>query len=76
VAILAGELEGGWKIEWRRWLFFALVRIHARRRLVPAISFAENGTNGAMACGSEHGAVPLLEKAMVAGRPEKEKAVS
>src|ERR1041385_2732303 len=50
VAILAGELEGGWKIEWRRWLFFTLVKIHARRRLVPAISFQENGTavsNGA-----------------------------
>jgi hypothetical protein len=45
VAILAGELEGGWKIEWRRWLFFTLVKIQARRRLVPAISFEENGAS-------------------------------
>jgi len=41
VAILAGELEGGWKLDWRRRLFFWLVKIHARRPLVPGISFAE-----------------------------------
>lgn len=41
VAILAGELEGGWKLDWRRRLFFWLVKIHSRRPLVPGISFAE-----------------------------------
>jgi flavin-dependent dehydrogenase len=41
VAILAGELEGGWKLDWRRRLFFWLVKIHARRPLVPGISFAD-----------------------------------
>ncbi len=41
VAILAGELEGGWKVDWRRRLFFWLVGLQARRPLVPGISFAE-----------------------------------
>jgi len=39
VAILAGELEGGWKLRWRRKLFFFLVWIHKRRSLVPRLSF-------------------------------------
>jgi FADH2-dependent halogenase len=41
VAILAGELEGGWKMGWRRRMFFLLIKLHARRPLVPGISFAE-----------------------------------
>ena len=41
VAILAGELEGGWKLDWRRRLFFWLIRIQARWSLVPRISFVE-----------------------------------
>ena len=41
VAILAGELEGGWKLRWRLRLFFWLVRAQARFGLVPGISFAE-----------------------------------
>jgi FADH2-dependent halogenase len=41
VAILAGELEGGWGIEWRRKIFFFLVRLQARWPLVPRISFAD-----------------------------------
>ena len=41
VAILAGELDGGWGIEWRRKLFFLLIRLQARWPLVPKISFAE-----------------------------------
>jgi flavin-dependent dehydrogenase len=41
VAILAGELEGGWKLEWRRRIFFWLVKLQARRPVVPRISFAE-----------------------------------
>jgi FADH2-dependent halogenase len=39
-AILAGELEGGWALRWRLWVFFALVRVQARYPLVPRISFA------------------------------------
>lgn len=41
VAILAGELDGGWGIEWRRKLFFLLIRLQARWPLVPRLSFAE-----------------------------------
>jgi FADH2-dependent halogenase len=41
VAILAGELEGGWKLEWRRRLFFWLIKLQTRWPLVPRISFAE-----------------------------------
>lgn len=41
VAILAGELEGGWKLDWRRRLFFWLVKMHSKRPLVPRISFAD-----------------------------------
>jgi FADH2-dependent halogenase len=43
VAILAGELEGGWAMDWRRRLFFWLVKLQARWPLVPRISFAEPG---------------------------------
>ena len=39
VAILAGELDGGWKVRWRRRFFFFLVGIHKRRALVPRLSF-------------------------------------
>ena len=39
-AVLAGELEGGWKLRWRMRLFFLLVRLQARFPLVPRISFA------------------------------------
>ena len=38
-ALLAGELEGGWKIRWRMSLFFFLVRVQARCPLVPRICF-------------------------------------
>jgi flavin-dependent dehydrogenase len=41
VAILAGELEGGWKLDWRRRVFFWLVKLHSKRPLVPRISFAD-----------------------------------
>jgi flavin-dependent dehydrogenase len=41
VAILAGELDGGWKLNWRRRLFFSLVRLQKRWPLVPRISFHE-----------------------------------
>src|SRR2546427_2971194 len=41
VAILAGELEGGWPMHWRRKIFFWLIKLQARRPFVPRISFAE-----------------------------------
>src|SRR3989475_4800327 len=40
-ALLAGELEGGWKICWRMRLFFWLIRIQSRWPLLPKISFNE-----------------------------------
>jgi len=39
VAILAGELHGGWKLWWRRKLFFFLVGFHKRKALVPRLDF-------------------------------------
>lgn len=39
-AVLAGELEGGWRLRWRMRLFFWLVRLQARFPLVPRLSFA------------------------------------
>jgi FADH2-dependent halogenase len=41
VAILAGELDGGWALKWRRWLFFLLVKMQAHWPVVPRFSFAE-----------------------------------
>lgn len=41
VAILAGELEGGWRLDWRKKLFFWVVKMHSRRPIVPRISFAD-----------------------------------
>jgi len=38
-AVLAGELEGGWRMRWRMRLFFWIVKLHARWPLVPRISF-------------------------------------
>jgi FADH2-dependent halogenase len=43
VAILAGELDGGWAMEWRRKLFFLLIRLQTRWPLVPRLSFSERG---------------------------------
>jgi len=41
-AELAGELDGGWAMDWRRQLFFLLVKFQARWPLVPRISFGES----------------------------------
>ena len=38
-AVLAGELEGGWRMRWRMRLFFWIVKFQARWPLVPRISF-------------------------------------
>jgi FADH2-dependent halogenase len=49
-ALLAGELEGGWRIRWRMRLFFLLMKVQARWPLVPRISFetppVSAGTSG------------------------------
>jgi FADH2-dependent halogenase len=41
VAILAGELEGGWKLNWRRRIFFWLVKAQSRWPLATRLSFEE-----------------------------------
>ena len=41
IAILAGELDGGWSLEWRRSWFFGLMKLQARWALAPRITFAE-----------------------------------
>lgn len=41
-ALLAGEIEGGWKIRWRLRIFFALAKLQALVPLVPRISFTES----------------------------------
>jgi FADH2-dependent halogenase len=44
VAILAGELEGGWTMDWRRRLFFLLIKLQGRWPLVPRLSFHETAS--------------------------------
>jgi flavin-dependent dehydrogenase len=39
-ALLAGELEGGWKMRWRLRVFFWIVKLQTRWPLVPRISFS------------------------------------
>ena len=38
-AILAGELEGGWRLWWRLRVFFLITRLQVRWALLPRISF-------------------------------------
>lgn len=40
IAVLAGEVEGGWALRWRLRYFWLLVKIQAHWPLVPRISFA------------------------------------
>ena len=40
-ALLAGELEGGWRIYWRMRLFFWLIKLHSLWPILPTISFRE-----------------------------------
>jgi flavin-dependent dehydrogenase len=42
VAILAGELDGGWKLELRRRLFFLLIWVQKRWPFVPRVSFEDS----------------------------------
>jgi FADH2-dependent halogenase len=44
VAILAGELEGGWRLTWRRRVFFWLVKLQRRWPIVPRLSMSESAT--------------------------------
>ena len=53
VAILAGEVDGGWRIAWRRQLFFLLVWIQSRFLLVPRLSFAPRPVEPAQGAGVE-----------------------
>ncbi len=41
VAILAGEIDGGWRLELRRRIFFLLIWAQGRWAVVPRISFEE-----------------------------------
>jgi flavin-dependent dehydrogenase len=41
-ALLAGEIEGGWKIRWRLWLFFQCVKLQKLVGLVGRVSFRES----------------------------------
>ena len=46
-AVLAGELEGGWRLRWRMRLFFWLVKLQGKRPFMPRISFAPATPDGA-----------------------------
>jgi hypothetical protein len=39
IAVLAGEVEGGWRLRWRLKYFFLLVKLQKYFPLVPRISF-------------------------------------
>jgi len=43
-AVLAGELEGGWALRWRVWVFFGLIKLQAKFPIAPKISFAPIGS--------------------------------
>ena len=66
VAVLAGELEGGWRMAWRRRLFFWLIKVQARWPLVPRISFEEDQAGSSVSTSPPRffsRAGPPLEKA-------------
>ena len=43
--VLAGELEGGWKLRWRLKYFFLLVKLQKCWPLVPHLSFLPRPAN-------------------------------
>ena len=53
IAVLAGEVEGGWALRWRVEYFFLLVKLQKRWPLVPRISFAPSAQmkDGTQHCG-------------------------
>src|SRR2546428_10697831 len=70
-ALLAGELEGGWKILWRMRLFFWIIKIHSRWPILPRISFEEPTCKGQEAASENESAdaanqrltrIPLAER--------------
>src|SRR5881394_752841 len=63
-ALLAGELEGGWKIAWRMRLFFWIVRIHSRWPMLPRISFGEAPVKLADAPSLRPASSPVAEPAV------------
>jgi flavin-dependent dehydrogenase len=71
VALLAGELEGGWRLAWRRRLFFFYAKIQGRWPLVPRISFAEpEGQPSALTGGArQSGAKPETEVGAIPSVP-------
>jgi flavin-dependent dehydrogenase len=44
IALLAGELDGGWALGWRRRYFFWLIKLQARWPMAPRIAFADAPT--------------------------------
>jgi len=46
IAVLAGEVEGGWSLRWRLEYFFLLIRIQKRFPIVPRISFGPRRADG------------------------------
>jgi FADH2-dependent halogenase len=42
IALLAGELHGGWRLNWRWRYFFWLIKLQARLPLAPRITFADS----------------------------------
>src|SRR5688572_29612121 len=55
-AVLAGELEGGWKIRWRMRVFFWLIKLQRRFPLLPRISFAPTQSRAVIEVGE-----PILD---------------
>jgi FADH2-dependent halogenase len=62
-ALLAGELEGGWKIHWRMRLFFWVVKIHSRWPILPRIAFDETPPKTGPVNLSESTPTPFVEQA-------------
>jgi FADH2-dependent halogenase len=62
-ALLAGELEGGWKIHWRMRLFFWVVKIHSRWPILPRICFDELPPKTGPVNLSESTPTPFVEQA-------------
>lgn len=62
-AVLAGELEGGWRLRWRLKYFWFLVKIQKRWPLVPRISFAPRAARRTPACDCSETHAEMVETA-------------
>jgi FADH2-dependent halogenase len=78
VALLAGELEGGWAIRWRLRLFFWLVKLQAWFPMVPRITFdGEKPASTGRVPDAKAVAELLAAKARpAAGSPEPQRATT